>query len=136
MDLNDGRVYADFIKNIVYNENIEMKSDGTAIRAFCYISDATIAFFKVILNGEVGTAYNVGNDKNTYSILQLAESLVSLFPKKSLKIIINQKLNSNYIPTLVNKNIPNINKIKSLNWEPIINIEEGFTKTIKYYDNE
>ena len=106
-----------------------MRSDGTAIRAFCYISDATIAFFKVILNGEVGTAYNVGNDKNTYSILQLAESLVSLFPKKSLKIIINQKLNSNYIPTLVNKNIPNINKIKSLNWEPIINIEEGFTKT-------
>ncbi len=136
MDLNDGRVYADFIKNIVNNEHIEMKSDGTAIRAFCYISDATIAFFKVILNGEVGTAYNVGNDKNTYSILQLAESLVSLFPKKSLKVIINQKLNSNYIPTLVNKNIPNINKIKSLNWEPIINIEEGFTKTIKYYDNE
>ena len=69
MDLNDGRVYADFIRNIVNNENIEMKSDGSAIRAFCYISDATIAFFKVLLSGEIGAAYNVGNDKNTYSIL-------------------------------------------------------------------
>jgi nucleoside-diphosphate-sugar epimerase len=136
MDLNDGRVYADFIKNIVNNENIEMKSDGSAIRAFCYISDATIAFFKVLLNGEIGVAYNIGNDKNTCSILQLAESLVSLFPKKNLNVIMNQKPNVNYIPSLVNKNIPNINKIRNLKWEPIINIKEGFTKTIKYYDYE
>lgn len=136
MDLNDGRVYADFIKNIVNNENIEMKSDGSAIRAFCYISDATIAFFKVLLNGEIGVAYNIGNDKNTCSILQLAESLVSLFPKKKLNIIMNEKPNANYIPSLVNKNIPNINKIRNLKWAPIINIKEGFTKTIKYYDYE
>lgn len=134
MDLDDGRVYADFIRNIVNNENIEMKSDGSAIRAFCYISDATIAFFKVLLNGEIGAAYNVGNDENTYSILQLAECLVSLFPEKSLGVITSQKPNATYIPSLVNKNIPNINKIKDLKWEPMINIEEGFTKTIKYYD--
>jgi UDP-glucuronate decarboxylase len=136
MDLNDGRVYADFIRNIVNNENIEMKSDGSAIRAFCYISDATIAFFKVLLSGEIGAAYNVGNDKNTYSILQLAESLICLFPKKNLNVIMNKSPNVTYIPSLVNKNIPNINKIRKLDWEPVVNIKEGFTKTINYYDNE
>lgn len=136
MDLNDGRVYADFIKNIVNNEDIEMNSDGSAIRAFCYISDATIAFLKVLLNGEIGAAYNIGNDKNIYSILQLAQSLISLYPDKNLKILLNHKSNSSYLPTLVNKNIPDINKIKNLNWVPIINIREGFSKTINYYEYE
>ena len=45
MTLDDGRVYADFIADIVNNRNIIMKSDGLAMRSFCYLSDATIAFF-------------------------------------------------------------------------------------------
>ena len=48
----------------------------------------------------------------------------------------NKSPNVTYIPSLVNKNIPNINKIRKLDWEPVVNIKEGFTKTINYYDNE
>ena len=44
MTLDDGRVYADFIADIVNSRNIIMKSDGLAMRSFCYLSDATIAF--------------------------------------------------------------------------------------------
>ena len=76
MKLDDGRVFADFIANILNKKDIIMKSDGSAIRAFCYLSDAVSGFFTVLLNGENGSVYNVGNDKGVVSILNLAERLV------------------------------------------------------------
>lgn len=133
MSLEDGRVYADFVSDIVHYRNIEMKSDGKAVRAFCYISDATIAFIKVLLEGEVGNAYNVGNDNCVSSIVDLADRLVALFPERNLNVIKVNQENEDYINTFISKNIPNIDKIKKLNWNPYINIQEGFKRTIQYY---
>ena len=133
MDLNDGRVYADFIANMVNSTDITMKSDGSAIRAFCYISDAAKAFFKVLLNGEAGQAYNVGNDECESSIIDLAEKLITLEPSKNLKVKRFEEQGSNYMKSLVSRNAPDISKIKNLNWFPTVDIEKGFSRTIKSY---
>ncbi|MFZ4796465.1 MAG: NAD-dependent epimerase/dehydratase family protein [Bacteroidia bacterium] len=133
MELNDGRVYADFIANIVQNENIEMKSDGLAMRAFCYSADATLGFFKVLLAGENGEAYNVGNPNGEISIINLAEKLVNLFPEKKLSVIKQQQTNANYIPSAVQRNCPDASKIGALGWQATTNIEEGFYRTITSY---
>ena len=37
MQLDDGRVFADFVSDIVNGKDIVMKSDGSAIRAFCIL---------------------------------------------------------------------------------------------------
>ncbi len=133
MDLNDGRVYADFIANMVNSTDITMKSDGSAIRAFCYISDAAKAFFKVLLNGEAGQAYNVGNDECESSIIDLAEKLITLEPSKNLKVKRFEEQGSNYMKSLVSRNAPDISKIKNLYWFPTVDIEKGFSRTIKSY---
>ena len=54
MNLDDGRVFADFVSNIVNHENIIMKSNGKSIRAFCYVADPVAGFFTVLLNGQNG----------------------------------------------------------------------------------
>lgn len=133
MELNDGRVYADFIANIVQNENIEMKSDGLAMRAFCYSADATLGFFKVLLAGENGEAYNVGNPNGEISIINLAEKLVNIFPEKKLSVIKQQQTNANYIPSAVQRNCPDASKIAALGWQATTSIEEGFYRTITSY---
>lgn len=133
MDLNDGRVYADFISDIVHNRNIEMKSDGQAKRAFCYISDATVAFLIVLLNGNNGEAYNAGNPQQEISILNLAEKLVKMFPEKNLKVITQNNSNSGYLRSKVSRVCPDITKISILGWKPVISIETGFKKTIMSY---
>lgn len=133
MSLDDGRVYADFIRDIVNNNDIKMLSDGSAVRAFCYIADATKAFFKILLNGKIGNAYNVGNDKAVVSILNLAEILINLFPEKGLNVIRKEEKNNSYIKSEISKNIPDIEKIKEIGWTPETKIKEGFTKTINYY---
>lgn len=133
MDLNDGRVYADFISDIVHDRNIVMKSDGSAIRAFCYVADATLGFFTVLLKGKNSEAYNVGNDKGESSIIALAEKLVALFPEKKLEVIKKVNQQEGYINSFVSRTSPCIEKIKALGWQPSTTIEQGFLRTIKSY---
>lgn len=134
MKLDDGRVYADFVSDILKNQNICMHSDGAAVRAFCYLSDATIAFIKVLLEGKNGEAYNVGNPEEEYSVLKLANTLVDLYPKKKLQVIkIVTNNSNNYLKSPLKSNSPNITKIRQLNWRPLVAVQEGFKRTIESY---
>ncbi|MFA6195039.1 MAG: NAD-dependent epimerase/dehydratase family protein [Sulfurimonas sp.] len=132
MKLDDGRVFADFVKNIVNSENIELKSDGSAVRAFCYLADATIAFFKVLLEGKKNNAYNVANPECLTTIKELANILVNLYPEKKLTATFAEQ-SKNYIQSPVKGNKVDISKLKALGWEPKISIPDGFKKTIGSY---
>lgn len=134
LSFNDGRVYADFISDIFNNRNIIMKSDGNAKRTFCYLSDATIAFFIVLLNGKNGEAYNVGNPRCEISINDLARRLVELFPEKKLTVIKSENQDLGYLKSTVSRNCPDLSKINELGWVPEININDGFLKTILSYE--
>lgn len=128
----DGRVFMDFIENILKNENIIMKSDGKAKRTFCYIADAVDAYFRVLLEGKNGEVYNIGNSYQEISVLDLAKSICVLSEKKIKIIEVNRKENDNYLKSEINRNIGDISKIESLGWKPEINILAGFYRTIKY----
>lgn len=135
LDLNDGRVFADFVADVVNNKDIVMKSDGSDVRAFCYIADATIGFFNVLLNGENGEAYNVGSDQET-SIRELAHILTGLFPEKNLKVVMNESASSgDYVRSTIRKSCADISKVKQLNWQPVYNVEDGFRRMVLSYMN-
>ncbi len=134
MLLNDGRVYADFVANILNNQPITMKSDGTARRAFCYAADAVAGFWTVLLNGTHGEAYNVGNPAGEISIRELAEMLVGLYPEKELSVSFTTRENdSTYLVSPIVRNCPDITKVKRLGWLPRTTVREGFKKTIESY---
>jgi nucleoside-diphosphate-sugar epimerase len=78
IDLNDGRVFSDFIANILHSEDIIIKSDGQATRSFCYLADALDMTLKTLVSGRNGTAYNIGNPSNEISIKNLANLLAPL----------------------------------------------------------
>ncbi len=133
MALDDGRVYADFVANIIKDQNIILNSDGKAKRAFCYLTDATIGFLTVLVNGENGEAYNVGNPQEEYSILELANILVNLYPEKKIEVILNKTINTDYLKSTITRNSPNIDKLKKLNWNPTVTIEKGFKRTVSSF---
>ena len=135
MRLDDGRVYADFVSDIINKRNIHMKSDGSAIRAFCYLADATAGFFTVMLNGNNGEAYNIGNNQCEISILELANKLVALFPEFGLTVERNEAADDKmYLKSNISKNSPDITKARSLGWEPRFDIMQGFKRTIISYN--
>lgn len=134
VNLNDGRVFSDFCKNIVNGENIVLKSDGSAKRSFLYVADAVIAYFKVLLDGEPAKAYNVGGDEeHEISIRDLSELLVGLYPEKNLKVIFD--INENDLTyakmrTPQKQVLPKLNRITSLGWQQTTKVKECFKRTI------
>ena len=134
MTFDDGRVFADFVANIVRGENITLTSDGSARRAFCYLADAVAGFFHTLLKGEPGRAYNVANPACDFSIRELAEILVTLFPEKKLKVILSDATpQPGYLPSRVAHCLPDISQIKSLGWRPSISVPVGFRRTVQSY---
>jgi len=135
MKLDDGRVYADFVSDIVHGRNIVIKGNGRGKRAFCYLADATCGFFLVLLKGKIGECYNVGNDKGEISIRGLADLLVSLFPEKKLKVVKKErKKNDSYLKSTVSRVCPDIAKIRTLGWKAKYSLKEGFLRTVRSYE--
>lgn len=134
--INDHRLFSEFVSNIVNNENIIMKSDGKAIRSFCYIADALDAFLRILRYGSGGEAYNMCNNKERVTVKELAELLVSIFPEKNLKVITQiRENNSNYLESPV-KYVPfvSVKKLNDLGWNTRYSLKEGFYRTVQSFE--
>lgn len=132
MALDDGRVFADFVRDIVESRDIQLKSNGEAQRVFCYISDAILGFLKVLMYGENSQAYNIANPNQEISIKELAEMIVGLFPEKRLKVkyLLDNLNDITYLQSPVSRSRPSIEKIGLLGWSPTTSISNGYRRTI------
>jgi UDP-glucuronate decarboxylase len=133
MRLDDGRVYADFVRDILNGGPITMLSDGSARRPFCYLADATVAFFTVLLKGEVGQAYNVVNPAAECSIADLADRLAALYKNEGIYVARKERPASGYVPRSDEGAQVSVKKIQSLGWRATTTIEEGFRRTVDSY---
>lgn len=129
----DRRVFSEFVNNIVHNEDIIIKSDGSPMRAFCYLVDAVSGLYKVLLCGENGEAYNIANINAFISVKDLAENLVSMFPEKKLHVVYKKRSKKDpYMESRQAKHsVPNTKKLEGLGWHCQIGIREGFFRTIE-----
>mgnify|MGYP001810020115 CR=1 FL=1 len=85
---NDGRVLPNFISKVLKNEDLTIYGDGAQTRTFCHISDAIEGCLKVLVDGNSGEAYNIGNSENEISMLNFANKIISLTNSKSqIKLI-------------------------------------------------
>jgi UDP-glucuronate decarboxylase len=78
MKHNDRRVVPMFGYQALNGQTITVHGDGHQTRTFCYITDAMTGFLKVLLSGQPGEAYNIGNDQNEISMRDLAQIFVEL----------------------------------------------------------
>ena len=128
MHPNDGRVVSNFIVQALKGEDITVYGDGSQSRSFCYYSDLLDGMIRLMNTGDDFTGpVNVGNP-NEFTILQLAEKIISLCNSSSK--IVWQPLPSDD-PM---QRQPDISLAKSkLGWEPKVQLEEGLVKTIEYF---
>lgn len=134
----DPRAFASFIKDMRDNKNIEIHSDGTGMRSFCYVTDAISMMLYVIVKGNNNDAYNICNTKEFVSIKELAQTIVQLRKEKGLKVILKKRnINENYTENVVLKNVkipPSNSKVVKLGFEPKISIAEGFERVLEYLE--
>lgn len=76
-----------FINNVLKNEDIEIKGDGSSKRSYMYASDLIIWLLNILIKGNYNDPYNVGSDE-CISIKELASSITQLTESNlSIKIL-------------------------------------------------
>ena len=131
MALDDGRVFADFVSDVIHGRDITIKGNAEVRRAFCYISDTVRGLFTILLAGDAGEAYNIGNPSAAMSVGELAALLASLPNSTITTSIVRSALSSS--PTSANpqlSTLPDVSKLQALGWIPIIRPRDGFSRTI------
>ena len=86
MSVDDGRVQADFLRDVINHRDIVLKSEGKPVRTYTYVSDAISAIFYILLNSEE-MVYNISSRESTVSIRQLAETLAGAYPERNIKLV-------------------------------------------------
>lgn len=136
LNLNDGRVIPDFMKNALENSKIIIHSDGKPTRSFCYISDAMKAFFRLLLIAPNGSICNVGNDEEL-SIIDVATTIKKILDT-DIKISLKESTDPNYTVDNPQRRCPDLKLIEKLTgYKPSIKFETGISRLSKWYmDNK
>ena len=111
---SDNRVYAQFIRNVLNDQDIIMKSTGEQFRSWCYVVDCASAILYILLKGESGQAYNIADENANISIKELAKMIAEIAGKK---VVINLPTDAEIAGfNVVKKSIFSTNKLCSLGW--------------------
>lgn len=123
----DGRIMSDIIENVSKNKNIILKSDGTALRAFCYITDAIRGLLLILIKGKDNEVYNLSNEKEEISIKDLAQKAINI-SRKELKI--EYQINNSGAYTSYKRIGLDNRKLEELGWNIRISLDKGLEKQI------
>lgn len=138
LKITDRRVIPDFVRDVLAGRDIVMLSDGSPMRTFCYVADAVIGYYKILVNGRPGEAYNVGVETPEISMADLAERIVALGRDLfgySGKVVRETSADADYLIDNPNRRSPVIAKARTeLGYDPRIGIDEGLRRSMLWYN--
>ena len=125
----DGRVVSNFIIQALKGEPITIYGDGSQSRSFCYYEDLVEGFLRLMETPDDFTGpVNLGNP-NEFTIRELAEQVIQLVGSNSTIVQLALPQDDPM------QRQPNITLAReTLNWEPKVQLKEGLSKTIAYFD--
>jgi nucleoside-diphosphate-sugar epimerase len=141
LKISDRRVIPDFARDLFAEKDLVLLSDGSPTRTFCYVADAIVGYYKILVRGRAGEAYNIGNETPEISMLELAETLAAtareLFDYSG-KVVRNVSGDQEYLTDNPQRRCPVITKAREeLGFEPEVDLTEGLRRTLVWYkDNQ
>jgi UDP-glucuronate decarboxylase len=135
MGLGDQRLPADFARAVVEGRDLEILSDGSPTRTFCYISDAISGYLKVLLHGQFGV-FNIGQDQPELSVRQYAE----LFEQAGRevfgyqgRITFQTSPDRHYLTDNPNRRCPDLSRARrELGYAPRVDVATGVRRYLQF----
>ena len=126
MQINDGRVVPNFMKQSLQGHDLTVYGDGSQTRSFCYVADEVDGILRLARSAEPGPV-NVGNPAE-FTILECANVVLQVTGSKS-------KISYEPLPADDPKQRrPDITKAKTLlGWEPKIDLTTGLKMSLDYF---
>lgn len=128
--LSDANTRADaqFLRRALAGEDIVLKSPGTQVRTYTYVTDAIAGLLTILSKGERGEAYNVASRLGTVSIRGYAETLARLSGVNVVFDLPTAQESQGY--SAVTRAVQKGDKLEALGWRPLVDVEEGLRRTL------
>lgn len=131
-DLNFNRIVPQTIRSILFDQNPEIRSDGTFTRDYFYVEDAANSYISLAENllakNLQGEAFNFGTG-NPVSVLDLVNKMITISKKANLKPEIKNTAKGE----IKDQYLSCEKAGKILNWKPSHSLDEGLTKSYQWY---
>lgn len=133
----DRRVIPDFARDVLAGKDIELLSDGRATRTFCYVADAVAGYYKLLVHGQRGEAYNVGSAGPEITIGELANRIAALarnvFAYQG-SVRHGASEDRDYLTDNPQRRAPVITKAwRDVGYAPRVGLDEGLMRSLLWY---
>jgi dTDP-glucose 4,6-dehydratase len=126
LQLNDGRVISNFMKQALRGEPLTVYGDGSQTRSFCYVSDEIEGILRLSESDHPGPV-NIGNP-NEFTVLECAKLVLRV--ARSASTITFSALPQDD----PKQRRPDITKARTLlKWEPKIDLQSGLNLSLEYF---
>ena len=137
LKITDKRVIPDFARDVLEGRDIVMLSDGSPTRTFCYVSDAIIGYYKILVQGRSGEAYNIGVEEPEISIAGMAEKIAGLAGVLfgyTGKVVHRASADDKYLTDNPSRRCPVIQKARTeLGYTPGVSLDDGLRRSLLWY---
>ena len=131
----DYRVMPNFASRIKGDLPLNVYGSGRQTRTFCYVVDAMVGFFLVVLRGVPGEAYNIGNPRPEVSVMDLVRRMEKVLGRKlSLNVV---EYPDSYPADEPQRRCPDIRKAHlQLEYDAMVDLDDGLRRFLSWTDTD
>lgn len=126
---SDSKASSQFIKKALANEDIILKSRGEQFFSYTYATDAVAAMLYVMLHGECGQSYNIGNEKCNVHLRDFAQ-ICAQINNKDVVYDLPSEMEQKGFSLAMNAVLDN-SKLKSLGFIPKYEMKNAVNRTVE-----
>ncbi len=128
----DYRVLPNFASSILASKSVAVYGSGNQTRTFCYVTDAIRGFLQVLVGGQPGEPYNIGNPSPEISMLRLVQTIQQVMPELKVNYRLIDHPDS-YPADEPQRRCPDITKAQiQLGYQPVVSLEDGLLRFFRW----
>jgi UDP-glucose 4-epimerase len=133
-----GMVVPNFVKQALLSHPITVFGDGSQSRCFTFVSDVVGALIKLADHpGAVGQVFNVGNDREEVTILDLARRVKQRTGSRSEIVMVPYEKAYEEGFEDMPRRVPDTSKVKALvGYEPQVQLDEILDRVAAFFTSD
>jgi UDP-glucose 4-epimerase len=133
-----GMVIPNLVKQALLGHPLTVFGDGTQSRCFTYISDVVGALIRLAeVKGAVGEVFNIGNDREEITIMDLARRVQARTGTKSEIVLVPYDTAYEEGFEDMQRRVPDLSKIRALiDYEPRVQLDEILERVVAYFTSD
>lgn len=127
---NENRIFYQFAKCALTGNDIVLHTKGDSVGNYVDSMDAVDALLLLLLKGEDGEAYNIANEANTMTILDMARLVASKIAHNRIQVQFDIPKENQFGYAAKTELRLSAQKIRNLGWNPNFGIEDMYLRML------